>query len=547
MLPKTAPTSAITVFDLSQELTARSHASYEAYEACLAIQGIVNRSSSNKIFFTHSPIEWSWNLSRSNIRNLPFDQYWIDDGLIPVPVSQPSLNNSNTYPVLTYLLQTYGAYLKGMVMTPDANSAKNYDGARAAAYTACGILDAIPVSSAISAYLSGQGFSLAQLADTRQLTNNLMAFGWAWTNYFKPETSRQLAAFFTPHGYGATYAAEFPAMADYWIANRVFVLCLDCSDPAQKSQALVFMNASNYPPGVPVFGVFYSEGTDVQTLENWGYPTDICGTPNFSVTSSFPSDVAKLTGPSVNLPALDTNGVYVGFYVTDGDSISFTAQQHYYLWTRSPSRGKYPIGWSANVQLLDLFPTLFQSLSRNNYTNKYELIADTWHVGWANSNGFAPFINRYKYYHDNANGLFQTVNLTKWFSSSTTSQMQDITTEAGFSEWLDGYSGGRGNVVAWSTFGAGNLVHAGMSGPTQGGASANSVAQAIRANVNAGQTGTPVFVTVCAGDGTVTTDCVGYVDQAVSNVLASPAPGRNYYWMRPSDVGAMWRKWKGVP
>lgn len=531
-LPKPVAVTSITVLDLAGDLSARNAAAKEAYTAMVAIQGLVNRSSAAKIYFVHSPVEWKWNSS--------FDKLWLDSGLVPVPAKTAILDRSKSYPVLSYLLNNHAALIKGTVLTPNADAPADYDGAFAAAFTACGILDAIPVSSAINNYLADEGWKFPQLDDTRPLANNAMAFDWAYGKYFLPETGRQVIGVSSTHGYGHGWDSEFPAMLDYWIAARTFVYCLNPTDEQQKSRLPILLNSQNYPYATPIIGSFYGEGGDVEAAEDLGYATDISFMPNVSVLSSFPSDPKGIRRqiPKIPLP-LDPNGAYVGFYVTDGDSWLYSSGYHLDLWARSPSKGKYPIGWSTNVQMFDVFPTLLAWYSQHDYEGKYELIANTWHVGRAGGPGYSPFIDRYRYYVENTRGLFRTVNFASWFPSYTKTQLQGIASGSGFEEYLEGYGGGPTNTVSWTVFGSERLIHTGLTGPTQGGASTNSIVTAITSNVQAAPAGKPVFMTVSIGDGNA--DCAAYVDKAVAQLLASPPQGRKFYWLRPSDVGAAWK------
>jgi hypothetical protein len=83
-----------------------------------------------------------------------------------------------------------------------------------------------------------------------------------------------------------------------------------------------------------------------------------------------------------------------------------------------------------------------------------------------------------------------------------------------------------------------------MSGVTQN-TSATEIYNAAKYVINGTSSGTPAFVMVCAGDGAHSGDVPANVKAAVDQLNASPN-GRNYHYLKPSDLTATWRKWKGL-
>lgn len=108
-LPKTIQATAINVFDMTQELSAQNEYAMEVFYADLAIQGLVNRTNTTKIYFSNCPVEWSWTYppGSGNLVQWPADAAQLNDGLIPVPQSKPILSASLTYPVLSCLVTNY--------------------------------------------------------------------------------------------------------------------------------------------------------------------------------------------------------------------------------------------------------------------------------------------------------------------------------------------------------------------------------------------------------------------------------------------------------
>lgn len=220
--------------------------------------------------------------------------------------------------------------------------------------------------------------------------------------------------------------------------------------------------------------------------------------------------------------------------------------QHFNLWTQSPNRGHYPMGWSTNIQLYDLFPTLLQYFARNDFDGKYEVIADSWHLGRAGDPNLLPFAQRYHAYRTATNGLFSAVNLAPLLDGATWDQMVALATHAGFEVYLEGYAGDTPNaVVGWDYPGIPKVIHTRLTGRTQSGASAESIVQAVNANIQANPAGQPLFAVVTVGDGLADEDCHAYVDQAVT-LLSSANPLRKFFVLRPSDVARAWKRAHGL-
>lgn len=534
-LPKTSPIQGVQVFDLTVDLSSRTAQAREVYFLAVVLQGLVNRTSSDKIYFTHSPTEWGWYVPASDPLNWPADQAWLDDGLIPVPHTVPMLDKAKTYPVLSYLLQNYGSYIKGQVLIPNMDG-KVVDGALAYALTACGILDAVPVSTATAALLRIAGLKPPILDDARGFTTSVAAFDAAYRRYFVTQTTRAFVGTFSAHAFGCTL--QFPNMADYLVAHRAFVYALDASQAEDAKRLSTLYTPANYPYGTPTIGIPFSEKKDISAVEDLGYPVDIAGTPDLSVTSAFPSEPQQVPGRIRSAPAsVDPKGVYVAFYVTDGDSWNFSTRKHYYHWTRSASAGGTPIGWSTNVQMVDVFPTLVQHLATANFGGAYEMVANSWHVGRAGGNGFQPFISRYKRYVSQTGGgnVFRSVNLVPFGESTTEAQLNTVADQVGFGLFIAGYAGGDGQVVNFSSYGTRPVIKTGLSGPTQNGTSVDTIYRAITAN--AGKS--PSFVIVTAGDGG-SLDSPTAIEQAVARAKAKTT-GRNFYFLAPSDVAAIYR------
>ncbi len=528
--PKMPATKSIEVFDLTQDLSAQTWEAKEAYMICTVIQGIVNRTSAKKIYFTHSPQEHAWIPA-------PTDQYLLDDGLIPVPRTTPTLDTSKKFPVLSYLLAHYKSAIKGKVWCQELEKPTwEKDSAIMAAITACGIEDAIPVTTAMDAYVTAAGLKLKVKADTRNLKTKDEAYRWAKANYFTSKTSRKVVGF---HSYTAFpeqkyIADQFPITYDYLIANRAFVIC---SDDAAILDDL--MNSTNYPSGAFVFGLPTNEGMMVM-MEKRGFPFEICNLPNLTVTSSFPTDFDYTpTAPVAQLP-IDPNGAYVAFYVTDGDSLGFGGSFHYDTIRNSPAKGSYPTSWSTSILLNDLMPTYIKWRSAHTYGGKYEMLADSFHVSVPSDYGYGPFLKFHQEVFARSKGTFKgAINLfytTPLYTRFINDAQPDL--------FIPGYSGNRnGNPVTWSRTGANKVLTVGLSGATGTDAGSGAmIERAARAPIEATPAGQPAFVIVTAGDSRHSGDSALHIKEAGDAIKANPGK-RNWYFLRTTDLTATYQQY----
>jgi len=526
-LPKTVPTTSIVVLDLTKDKSVHDWETAEDLLAISTIQGIVNRTSSQKIYLINSPQKWDGTWDPPDV-----DQMALDDGLVPVPQTIPTLDASLQYPVLSYLVSHYASYIKGQVKYPSLSSTVN-DSAVMAAVTACAQEDAIPVSAGIESYLAANGYTYPTIADTTSFTSEVQAFEWAYTNYFTADTTR---AFVAKQGftYWDATPGEFPTSFDYYVANKAFIYSLDANDPAQLAAIPELLNSNNYPPGTPVLGEVNGEGIEISEIQNCGDYFVFTDGANYSVHSSFPSDPSAITAPKPPTASpVANNGVYVSFYVTDGDNISISAYDHEDYWRNSPDRGQVAMGWSLPPIMEDLYPNKIKWLSNNNYDGAYELVADYNDGSGPNTpDGMAAFTAGYKERLANSNGLFRTINIFDT-SASGDSVVQAI--DPYFA--IRGYQGATdGNSIQWSS--VNGITNTTMSGVTQSGATPQEIANAVQYVVNSNPSG-PVFVVVPVGDGGHAGDPAALAAAAKALLLASSA-GHTYSFLTPSDLAATW-------
>ena len=532
-LPKNPPTRSVEVYDMSQDLAAQDWQAKEALLACAAIQGLVNRTSPHKIYFTHTPQEHYW-------QPFPADAAALTDGMIPVAQTAPQVDSAVQYPVLSHLAATYlGRYAKGAVRYPSLSSVV-IDGAVTAAVTAAGHLDLVPLSPAIEAYLTAEGYQLPVVQDTTGLTDDVTAYHWTKDRFLNEHTNRSVVGQHSFTAFGGEAKDQVPVLYDYFISHRVFVFYLNANVPDQAALIPDLLNTGNFPLATPVIGEPVDEGAGLTSMQEAGYYFTIANTPNTSVTSSFEALPAPVRRAR---PAqLHDDAAYVAFYVTDGDSLGFSTNFHYEWW-RGAKKGTVPIAWSFNPQLLDLFPTMLRWRTLHNAGGAYELVAD-FNDGGAPvpQDARAAWMERYRAYLDGAGSSLETINYFYEEGTAGGDQVSEVVGR-GRDLVLRKYSGGvPGNAKTGAyTVDGGSLLTIDLQGATQTGATVAEIEQAVRDAVAATPDGEPCFAAVCVGDARFQ-DVPANVAAVTDSLLADPG-GRTFQFITPSCLAATWHLW----
>lgn len=532
-LPKTKEAEKVIVFDLSHDLKNKDGEAKEAYMAITSIQGIVNRESTTKIYLTHTPQEHDWT---------PFaaDESYLEKGLIPAEKIYPSLDYGKKYPVLSYLLDTYQDQIKGSIQVPEL-SGKIVDGAIMAGVTAAGVESSILLSSGIEKYIENEGYSFDVKANTREFSNNIDSFEWAYKNYFE-KCNKTFAAQHTFTAFGGGMEDQFPIMYDYYISSQVFVFCLNGNDDAELAKLQEFLVPENYAPGTAVLGLPVDEGKGISCISDSGYYFAIMYVPNLTVTSSFQYDKTAIAEPpKPEAVKTDNNTNYVAFFATDGDSMGFPTNFMYERIISSKTRGEVPIGWSFNPHLIDLFPTLLEFYSENDYNSFYEQVASMNNGGSPrNEIGAETFKNRYVDYVNKANGMFRTIN---YFNEDP--YIDDLTKAIDPYLLIKGYQGQTdGNDTEWGKIDTSDITFTTMSGATQGNAKTENIYKALkRVSTNKDQN-KPTFTVICVGDGRWSEDPTQHVKEAIDK-LQSDNIDQDFTFMRPSDLAATHKSYDG--
>lgn len=207
-IPKVAlpPTDVIVLDMVDDKREGRFSEGHDAVITSVALQGLINRSESTKIFMKKVPLrggQWS---QLDAVYDLQ-----ISEGLIPYDLIEPELDTSKKYPVLSYLLEHYSHLIDGYVLYEPMEGAQTVfsagddwtnGGGRCAALNVCTFENAIMVSPNILTYIENEGYSFPFLADTRGLSN-IEAADWsiARGHMDDPRRSRVAAGYHHERGF----------------------------------------------------------------------------------------------------------------------------------------------------------------------------------------------------------------------------------------------------------------------------------------------------------------------------------------------------------
>ncbi len=546
-LPKMEKSERIIILDMSQDtayspLNDRTGEALDVMLITVVIQGIVNRSSPKKIYFTHLGAggvgkgDWSH-------QNFHEANYYLEDGMLPVKKEKPSLDKNQKYPVLKYLLDNYNTYIKGKIKIPVPGKIGN-DSPIMAGITACGQGDFIPVTDAAQKVITELGYDFTCMADIRDMSEK-EAFIWARDNYFTDKTNRKVFGY---HCFRKDREVAPPVYFDYLIANRAFVHGLDLTEDENKNLLTTVLNSDNYNYGTPV--MTYHEAFDIDYHFDQGFPLEISLVPNYTVHSSFPSKPENYTqSPEGKAHSVNKNTLYLGFYVTDGDSARYGQLFHYDFIRNSQNVCNHnrdlPLGFSISGICLDIFPNLLKWYSENTNNDKWEYIYTTLHGDGVPGSDKPDSVNAFKEitknYIQNANGLFRGLNFF-----NTGNVEHEVAAAAGVDYWIRKYQGEKEEKVNWMY--KNNIPSVNLAGPSQA-SSSESAIKAIRYAVAQVSEREPAFVLATCSDGG---DYIYYncshcpfkiVEETAANLEKNPPDGRKIVYLTPRDLAATWKKY----
>jgi hypothetical protein len=238
-------------------------------------------------------------------------------------------------------IQTYRSSVTGLVVT-DTNQPDTLN----LATTIAGVKNELICDPSLLATLTNAPYNLPVGDDLRGLfTNQYQVYHYLYTNYWPQCTHRIIA------GMETNVAGN---LRDYLIAVKAAVFWLDPGS-SPDAAALAPFASGMAPVGGVYMGWWPSEGNGLEWIAQYGIPVIAS---DFFVNGSLFSGVTKtVTIPPIPPAPPLQNKVYVSITLSDGDNVQY--MQHYLKvnWGNA-SRGRVPIGWTAQPLSLDLDPVM---------------------------------------------------------------------------------------------------------------------------------------------------------------------------------------------
>lgn len=363
-----SPTKSLLIADMI-------HDKMDGQIASCILQGIVNRTSDEKIYVMHTYCQdnrgnWEarerYRLNKDENRSYnPFDfqvqmaSTWLSEIYCDLPKSTLSTSEDTDYPMTLSLIERFSSYVKGLIIfdpyLPDATIE--------AGTTIAGQTDGIVVSPWLAERLSAYNFPIIEDLRNR-FTGNIDCLDWLRNNYFE-KANHNIAFTWShmdlgPDSWGA-------ANKDFVVANRLFTFYLDIHRNNELEHYPDVLRL--YPEGTPIYGWTDELVADAYFSRLGYFMVPMISVENMTVHSSF--EPIKLEPQNYPAPALEKDAVYVAFHIADGDNLLHSMVYEPNTILNSKAFGKVPSTWILNPVLPEIAPRVMTWLR-----NKLDSVGD---------------------------------------------------------------------------------------------------------------------------------------------------------------------------
>lgn len=535
LFTKVPQATALTIMDMQVQYTGGD--SKDAVAAARVLQGLVNKTATNKVYLYNDAIDA---LHEIGGRNWNVQQDWITntDELKNLPKTNLT-RSSGTNGRLHGLLNQYASTVQGLVIW-DPRTINNVNVATfGAAVTIAAQQNALAVSPDLKDQLVSWGFNFPVLVDlrTNNFQNDYQVMNWSIDNYWATSNPSMRAVFSlgTDSFYDINVFNEGPI--DYAVATNGFAFNINMTDSNDDTVLMKLLN--KYTNGktailgwVPTHPGGTGTGEAPSILDGTSYYVlGGNGLSNFSVYGSFGD--SNINMPAAVTSPVSNNDVYVGFMLTDGDALHCVYRGMFSEFTKEKTAtfGQIPITWSIAPQLANLAPPIYNFFARNLPAGSDLTIGWADKVNGTNDTGLAALANHWKQYSD------LTDIRTVWtVHSQENSQRSDL---VGWDGVTIGYTNSQIPIHQASLRPDTTVVgtwNFGYDAPAQ------DIVNGIQAHV-AQNAGTPVFMMVTIG--APFSEPGSYYDKAkqVADALQANAGGRNYKFVGAKDMAATYKQY----
>ena len=493
----------------------------EGQVAACALQGIVNRTSEEKIYVMNTLCRdnhggWKDDTTdRQRSKQAQMGELWLKELFENMPQKRLETDSSKENPGFMALLEYALHYVKGIIIWDPKLEQATIE----AAATIAGQTDGIIVSPDMAERL--KGYNLPVIDDLQgKFINNIECLDWLIENYF--EMANKQVAFTWSHMTTDPENSWGGANKDYVIANKLFTYFLDIQ--IKEECAYYETIVKKYPEGTPIMG-WTDELKADKLFADYGYfMVPLISVENMTVMSSFPSVKGTMQTPKAY--PIEDNAVYIALFISDGDNLLHTMIYEPYTIMHTDDLDAVTTTWIINPAITDLAPPVFKWYEEK---LKNHEIAGMMGDGSPISERFAGF----SFYCD------FTKHYIKESGIRTIKHMVDAEAAA----WRiqpycmnGGYAGNDWRGIGVYDYHMDNQTfHIGTT----------SLRESLFNNtINNAPKGEPLFL--CAFIGGSHHDAPKRIKE-VAESIKSRNDGKKYYFVRSMDLAATYRAWKGLP
>ncbi|WP_256759757.1 GxGYxYP domain-containing protein [Cohnella sp. WQ 127256] len=363
--------------------------STDAIVSAQVIQGLINRTNANKIYFYNDSWDWTHPYQTDPTKNNGW--IWAQEILNQAPdlknLPRTTLSRSSgTNGGLRTLITNYQSAIKGLIIWDDNLTGQVRQASAAAAVTIAAQNNWLAVSPAVKDDIVAWGFNIPVQMDlrTNHFSTDWEVLNWQVDNYFATSNQNHKAVFSMGlDGYrsvnlvgagGAPWESDTrfnEGAVDYAVATNGFMFNLDVADSNDDTALMNLLY--KYTEGqmailgwVPTHPNRNGFAEVPQILNGTSYSvTGGNQLTNYSVYGSFPDSSYKLDD-AVAYPVAP-NDVFVVFKGTDGDAVNLGFQFMLKQWTvgKSGALGQVPMSISINPQLANVAPAVWNYFAQN--------------------------------------------------------------------------------------------------------------------------------------------------------------------------------------
>ena len=501
------PTDSLVVADLSLDRM-------DGQIAACVLQGIVNRQSRQKIYVTNT---YCFDNKRGGKDQVQVAERFLDELYKDIPVSRINIRRNRNRPGFEGLYARFKEYVRGLIIWDPKLEQATIE----AATTIAGQTDGLVVSPEIADSFEDD---LPVITDLREFEfkTNPECLKWLLLNWM--EGANKDFAFTWSHmtTEGRSWGA---ANKDYVVAQKLFTYYLDITNQEEARHYSDVLK--HYAPGTPILGWTDERWSDALFMKLGYCMVPYISVENMTLHASFPATTGIAQSPEP-VPLYD-NGVYISFFVADGDNLLHSMVYEPDTIMTTHSKRSVPLTWVINPGLVDLAPRLFDWYRERRPNDELAaMISD----GHPSSDRYRAF----KYYCDFAAGYLKRAGIL------TMKQMEES------------------EAIAWNI--QPYVMNAGYSGSCPkgigpyeyhmdnktfhiGSVKLDDDPETIRTLVRNAPGKGPLFFSVFAG--TADRDIPAMVEKVAEELKASEAEdGRQYFFLRCVDLAATYRKFIGM-